>query len=135
MRFLEFPRRLNCRSVPFPVRLSRVGTVFRECLLNLGNAVGSRCFLPPLPPVGFLRFPFSVRRAPSFGRSSLVRRSALRLRRTRKHTQPRREKQRQGRVGRFSESHSGWCWVWAQSLEPPLLLAVRRNFARQVQRQ
>jgi hypothetical protein len=33
------------------------------------------------------------------------------LRRTPKHTQPRRKEQRQGRVGRFSESHGEWCWV------------------------
>src|SRR5229473_3044630 len=111
MRFLEFPGRLNRRSVPFPVRFSRERTVFRERLLNLGNAVGSRDLLPPLPPARSPRFSFSVRRAPSFGRSAFLRRRALRLRRTRKHTQPRREKQRQGRVGRFSESHSEWCWV------------------------
>jgi hypothetical protein len=112
MRFLEFPGRLNGRSVPLPIRFSREGTVFRERLLNLGNAVGSGSLLPPLPPARFPRFSFPVRRAPRFGRSGLVRRRALRFRRTRKHTQSRRKKQRQGRVGRFSESHSEWCWVW-----------------------
>ncbi len=112
MRLLEFPGRFNRRSVPFPIRFSREGTVFRERLLNFGNAVGSRGLLPPLPPVRFLRFSFSVRRAPSFGRSGLLRRSGLRPRRIRKQAQPCRKKQRQGRVGRFSESHGEWCWVW-----------------------
>src|SRR6266513_81466 len=49
MRFLEFSRRFHCRSVPFPVRFSSERTVFRERLLDLGNAVGSRGFLSSLP--------------------------------------------------------------------------------------
>src|SRR5207253_9905335 len=51
MRFLEFSRRFNRRSVPLAARFSGERTVFCERLLDFGNAVGSRGVLPPLPPL------------------------------------------------------------------------------------
>jgi hypothetical protein len=111
MRFLEFSRRFHRRSVPLPVRFSSKGAVFRERLLDLGNAVGSGHFLPPLPTLRFFRGPRPVRGVGRLGRDGFLLCRALRLRRSCTHTEPRCHEQRQGQVGRFSHSHRCLYWL------------------------
>src|SRR5207245_2186962 len=133
MGFLELSRRFHRRSVPLPVRLPCERTVFRERLLDLGNAFRGGSFLPPLPPARSPGSSFPARRPGSLGRR-LLRRSRLGLRRARKQTEPRRQQQLQGQVGRFLDSHSN-LFGFAQSLVPQLLLSVSRYLARQIERQ
>ncbi len=106
VRFLKFSGCFNRRIVPLPVRLSREGTIFSKRLLNLGNALGSGSFLPPLPATCFFRRLRAVRRAARLGSAGLLWRRRRRLRRSSTNTQPRRYKKRQGQVIRVSRSHS-----------------------------
>ncbi len=111
MRFLKFPRCFNGWSVPLAVRCSCERTVFRERLLDLGYAVGSRGLLSPLPTLRSFRGLCPMRRAARLGRGGFLLCRALRFRRTCTYTQPRCYEQRQGQVGSYSRSHRRGYWL------------------------
>jgi hypothetical protein len=121
VRFLKFLHSIDCRIVPLAVGLSAVRAVFRQRLLDFRNTVGSRDFLPALPPVGFLRsFPAVVCRASRLAGRGTRRRRGLRLRRSSRHAWRDCHEQRKSQAGRFLQSHkvSSWkpvnyCWFSA----------------------
>ncbi len=103
---LELLQRLHGGIVPLPVGCSGERPIFRQSLLNLGDAVGSGSFLSPLPPPGvFARFPCP--RSAACGRARRFASSAHRPCRARscRHPALRRQEQHQSRRDGSSKSH------------------------------
>jgi len=93
---LELPHGFNGGIVPFTIGRPGERSIFRQSLLNLGDALGSGSFLSPLPPLGvFARF----LRSAACGRARRFASSALRLCRARscRHAALRRQQHRQNR--------------------------------------
>jgi hypothetical protein len=124
VRFLKFLHGIDCGIVPFTIGLPAVRAVLCQGLLNFRNTVGSRGFLPPLPPFGFPRSFLNVVCCGSrLAGRGICRCCALGLRRSYGHTRRDCHKQRESQAGRFLQSHKVSSWKPVN-----LLLVVGRHF-------
>ena len=129
VRFLELPQSILRGVVPLSAGRSRIGTIFRERLLDFGDPIGSRLLLAALLSLGSSGRFLAVGTLVRGGSGGFLCRRALRFHRIGKHTQPRRKKQRRSQVCCTPKSDAHFC-----ESRRELLLAVGRNFTRQVDR-